>query len=67
MLKGIACCSGGMTIPGKSPSKSTRGTLKGLQPPLESDERPFLLAFDEFRKKLVEIAKSRDVRGPQNR
>jgi len=43
-----------------------RGTLKGLQPTLESDERSFSLAFDEFRKKLVEVAKSRYVRGPQN-
>jgi hypothetical protein len=42
-------------------------TLKGLQPALESDERSFLVAFDEFREKLLEIAKRRYVRGPQNR
>jgi hypothetical protein len=42
-------------------------TLKGLQPALGSDERSFLVAFDECRDKLVEIAKKRYVRGPQNR
>ena len=44
-----------------------RGTLNGLQPTLESDERSFLAAFDEFREQVLEIAKSRYVRGPQNR
>ncbi|CAL8476280.1 MULTISPECIES: DUF1488 domain-containing protein [Caballeronia] len=42
-------------------------TLKGLQPALGSDERSFLVAFDEFREKLLEIAQKRYVRGPQNR
>jgi hypothetical protein len=42
-------------------------TLQGLQPALGSDERSFLVAFDEFREKLLEIAKRRYVRGPQNR
>jgi hypothetical protein len=42
-------------------------TLKGLQPALGSDERSYLVAFDEFRDKLLEIARSRYVRGPQNR
>ncbi|MBC8751801.1 MULTISPECIES: DUF1488 domain-containing protein [Paraburkholderia] len=42
-------------------------TLKGLQPALGSDERSVLVAFDEFRGKLLEIAKRQYVRGPQNR
>ncbi|WP_086970684.1 DUF1488 family protein [Caballeronia glebae] len=44
-----------------------RGTLKGLQPTLGADEQSVLVAFDEFREKLLEIAKGRYVRGPQNR
>ncbi|HLX03220.1 MAG TPA: DUF1488 domain-containing protein [Trinickia sp.] len=42
-------------------------TLKGLQPALGSNGLSFLLAFDEFREKLLEIAKKQNVRGPQNR
>jgi hypothetical protein len=41
-------------------------TLKGMQPALGSDERSVLVAFDEYRVKLLEIAKTRYVRGPQN-
>jgi len=47
--------------------QADRGTLEGLQPALGFDERSFLLAFDEVREKLLEIAKRRYVRGPQNR
>jgi hypothetical protein len=42
-------------------------TLKGLQPALGSDEQSLLVAFDEFREELLDIAKKRYVRGPQNR
>ncbi|WP_027802146.1 DUF1488 family protein [Paraburkholderia dilworthii] len=42
-------------------------TLKGLQPALGSDEQSVLVAFDEFRERLLEIAKTQYVRGPQNR
>ncbi|WP_250477966.1 MULTISPECIES: DUF1488 domain-containing protein [unclassified Caballeronia] len=42
-------------------------TLKSFQPALGSDERAYLVAFDEFREALLEIAKKKYVRGPQNR
>ncbi|SDR54917.1 Protein of unknown function [Paraburkholderia fungorum] len=42
-------------------------TLEDLQPGLGSDERSCLAAFDEFREKLLEIARKRYIRGPQNR
>lgn len=41
-------------------------TLKGLQPAVGSDERSILVAFDEARDKLLEIAKKQYVRGAQN-
>jgi hypothetical protein len=42
-------------------------TLRNLQPGVGSDERSVLGAFDEFREKVLEIAKKQYVSGPQNR
>jgi hypothetical protein len=41
--------------------------LRNLQPGVGSDERSVLGAFDEFREKVLEIAKKQYVGGPQNR
>ncbi|MFL9870202.1 DUF1488 family protein [Paraburkholderia megapolitana] len=41
--------------------------LRNLQPDAGSDERSILGAFDQFREKLLEIARKRYVSGPQNR
>jgi hypothetical protein len=41
--------------------------LKNLQPGVGNDERSILGAFDEFREKLLEIAKKLYVGGPQIR
>ncbi|MGH8777615.1 DUF1488 domain-containing protein [Paraburkholderia sp.] len=40
--------------------------LKSLQPDVGNDERAILDAFDRFREKLLEMARSRYVSGPQN-
>jgi hypothetical protein len=41
--------------------------LRNLQPGVGSDERSVLGAFDEFREKVLEIAKKQYVGGSQNR
>ena len=41
--------------------------IRNLQPGAGSDERSILGAFDQFREKLLEIARKRYVSGPQNR
>ncbi|MCX4163843.1 MULTISPECIES: DUF1488 domain-containing protein [Paraburkholderia] len=41
--------------------------LRNLQPDAGSDERSILGAFDQFREKLLDIARKRYVSGPQNR
>jgi hypothetical protein len=41
--------------------------LKNLQPGVGNDERSILGAFDEFREKLLEIARKLYVGGPQIR
>ncbi|MFM0214534.1 DUF1488 domain-containing protein [Paraburkholderia strydomiana] len=41
--------------------------LRNLKPGLGSDERSVLGAYDEFREKVLEIAKRQYVAGPQNR
>ncbi|ABE37194.1 hypothetical protein DR64_8468 [Paraburkholderia xenovorans LB400] len=41
--------------------------LRNLQPGVGSDERSVLGVFDEFREKVLEIAKKQYVGGPQNR
>jgi hypothetical protein len=41
--------------------------LRNLQPDAGSDERSILGAFDQFREKLLEIARKQYVHGPQNR
>jgi hypothetical protein len=41
--------------------------IRNLQPGAGSDERSILGAFDQFREKLLEIARQQYVGGPQNR
>ncbi|MFM0478566.1 DUF1488 domain-containing protein [Paraburkholderia strydomiana] len=41
--------------------------LRNLQPGAGSDERSVLGAFDEFREKVIEIARKQYVGGPRNR
>ncbi|WP_074302252.1 MULTISPECIES: DUF1488 domain-containing protein [Paraburkholderia] len=41
--------------------------IRNLQPDAGSDERSILSAFDQFREKLLDIARKRYVAGPQNR
>ncbi|MFL9866596.1 DUF1488 domain-containing protein [Paraburkholderia fungorum] len=41
--------------------------LRNLQPDVGSDERSVLVAFDELRDKVLEIAKKQYVGGSQNR
>jgi hypothetical protein len=41
--------------------------LRNLQPGAGYDERSILHTFDQFREKLLEIARERYVGGPQNR
>ncbi len=41
--------------------------LKNLRPGVGNDEPSILGAFDEFREKLLDIARKRYVAGPQNR
>lgn len=41
--------------------------LRTLQPDAGSDETSILSAFDQSREKLLEMARSRYVSGPQNR
>jgi hypothetical protein len=41
--------------------------LRTLQPGAGSDERSILGTFDQFREKLLDIARKQYVAGPQNR